>query len=67
MNYADGLAAAAVMMMGEGAEARPLAVIENAEVQFSEEVTKEELQIPLEEDLYYPLLEVLLEKGDQKV
>jgi F420-0:gamma-glutamyl ligase len=54
-------------MMGEGAEARPLAVIENAEVQFSEEVTKEELQIPLEEDLYYPLLEVLLEKGDQKV
>jgi F420-0:gamma-glutamyl ligase len=64
MNYADGLAAAAVMMMGEGAEARPLAVIENAEIQFSEEVIKEELQIPLEEDLYYPLLQAFLSKTD---
>jgi F420-0:gamma-glutamyl ligase len=54
-------------MMGEGAEARPLAVIENAEIQFSEEVIKEELQIPLEEDLYYPLLQAFLSKTDDGV
>lgn len=56
MNYADGLAAAAVMLMGEGAESRPLAVIRNSEVEFSDDVDKSEIQIPLEEDLYYPLL-----------
>lgn len=67
MNYADGLAAAAVMMMGEGPESRSLAIIENAEVQFSEEVVQEELQIPLEEDLYYPLLQAFLLKADQDI
>ena len=56
MNLADGLAAAAVMMMGEGAEAQPLAVIENANIEFSEVVNSREIRIPLEEDLYYPLI-----------
>jgi F420-0:gamma-glutamyl ligase len=56
MNLADGLAAAAVMMMGEGDESRPLAVIENAEVEFSEDTQPEELRISPEEDLYAPLL-----------
>lgn len=62
MNYADGMAAAAVMLMGEGAEARPLALIENAEVEFSENVNAGEIQIPLEEDLYGPLLRPLQRK-----
>lgn len=56
MNYADGLAASAVMMMGEGRESRPLAVIHNSEVEFTDSINPKELQIPLTEDLYYPLL-----------
>lgn len=62
MNYADGLAAGAVMMMGEGAEARPLAVIENTEVEFSEKIKEEEIHMPLEEDLYFPLLRSFQER-----
>ncbi|MFH1159284.1 MAG: coenzyme F420-0:L-glutamate ligase [Pseudomonadota bacterium] len=53
MNVADGLAASAVMMMGEGNEAQPLAVISNAPVIFCEESSPEETRMPLEEDLYY--------------
>lgn len=56
MNVADGLAAAAVLMMGEAREARPLAVIENAEVVFSATTTPNEIQIPVREDLYFPVL-----------
>ena len=59
MNFVDGLAGVAVMMMGEGAEARPLAMIENAEIEFCEKINREEIQIPLEEDLYFPLLKPL--------
>jgi dihydrofolate synthase / folylpolyglutamate synthase len=62
MNLADGLAAAAVLMMGEAAEARPLAVVRGADVEFSETLYMEELQIALEEDLYYPVLKEFLEK-----
>jgi coenzyme F420-0:L-glutamate ligase len=60
MNLADGLAAAAVMMMGEGAESQPLALIQNASVEFAEESDAEDLAIPLEEDLYYPLLKAFM-------
>ena len=56
MNFADGLAAAAVMLMGEGAESQPMALIENAAVQFCQRIDPSEIAIPLEEDLYYPLL-----------
>lgn len=56
MNLADGLAATAVMMMGEGSECQPLAVIENAPVAFADQSDRADLQMPLEEDLYYPLL-----------
>lgn len=56
LNLADGLAAAAVMLMGEGADARPLAVIEKAPVEFREQIDPRELEIPLEQDLFAPLL-----------
>ena len=61
MNLADGLAAAAVLMMGEGNESRPLAVIENAPIEFSEKSDRAQLNMPLEEDLYYPLLRAFME------
>ncbi len=60
MNYADGLAGVAVMMMGEGSESRPLVMIENADVEFSETRRPGELMIPMEEDLYFPLIRPLV-------
>ncbi len=55
MDLADGLAAASVLMMGEGRECCPLAMIENAPVEYCEEVSARDIQIPVENDLYYPL------------
>jgi len=60
-NIADGLGAAAVLMMGEGSEQTPLAVIEDIPfVKFQQRnPTKKELnelRIPLQEDLYALLL-----------
>ncbi len=55
MDIADGLASAAVMMMGEADEASPLALIENPPVTFCEKTNPNEIQIPPELDLYYPL------------
>ena len=60
-NVAQALATAAVLVMGEGDEGTPLAVITDAAfVQFQERApTAEELQqlpIKLEDDLYAPLL-----------
>lgn len=57
VNAADGLAAAATLMMGEGREARPLCWLQGAEVEFAEEIHPSEVRIPLQEDLYYPLFQ----------
>jgi len=62
INNLDALAAAAVLMMGEGAEQTPLALITGTpRIQFlSRPPSAEELKsvkIPLEEDLYAPLLQ----------
>jgi len=54
-DVADSLATAAVLEMGEGSERKPLVVIENAPVEFSERVNRKELLIELTDDLYYPL------------
>jgi coenzyme F420-0:L-glutamate ligase len=54
VSVADGLAASAVLTMGEGDEQIPLAVIEDAPVEFSDRVQRGELQIPLEDDIYLP-------------
>lgn len=54
-NVADSLATAAVLTMGEGAERRPLAVIMDAPVVFSERVRRTELCIDPYDDIYRPL------------
>ncbi len=54
MNLVDGLSVAAVMMMGEGNECQPLAVIHGASVVFSEKTNRDEIAMPLQEDLYAP-------------
>ncbi len=53
INQADALAAAAVLLMGEGAEGKPLALIKT-EVSFKK-VSAKEIQISPKEDLYSPL------------
>lgn len=54
VNVADALAAAVTLTMGEGSECRPLAVVSSPEVEFHEETDVAELQMPLQQDLYYP-------------
>lgn len=59
VNLADSLATSAVMMMGEGNEATPLALIYGAPIEFSDISRPEELQMSLEDDMYRPLLEAM--------
>ena len=56
VNIVDALAAAAVLAMGEADERRPLALIEGADVEFVSNTDPKEVEIPLEEDLYRPML-----------
>jgi len=56
MNLVDGLASAAVLMMGEGCESTPLALIHGLDLEFHNTGGAKALSIPLEEDLYAPLL-----------
>lgn len=55
LNVADSLATAATLEMGEGAESQPLAIIEKAPIVFADAVDRNELLIPLEDDMYGPL------------
>jgi F420-0:gamma-glutamyl ligase len=60
-NILDALAASAVFVMGEGAEQTPLALIEDLpQIRFLSDPPSQEqeqsLHIPLEEDIYAPLL-----------
>ena len=61
-NQADALAAAAVLMMGEAAERCPLAMISGAPVEFSENTNRQDLEVPMQQDMYLPLYEHLLKK-----
>ena len=61
-NHAEGLAAAAVLAMGEGTEQTPLCIVSdlpfvnfNAENPHEDEL--KEINIPLKEDLFAPFLE----------
>ena len=55
-NVADSLATAASLLMGEGDESKPLVIITETGIQFTDEpVALDELRIPLSEDLYGPL------------
>ncbi len=55
-NIPDALASAAVLEMGEGDEQQPLALIQDAAVEFAEVVKPEDLVIPAANDLYRPML-----------
>jgi F420-0:gamma-glutamyl ligase len=55
VDIADSLATAAVLLMGEGNERKPLAIIEDAPVEFRDRVNRNELIIPVADDLYVPL------------
>ena len=60
LNIPDGLASAAVVLMGEGKEQTPLAVIENFPAVFTNEPPdRDELKIDLKDDLYGPLFKGL--------
>ena len=63
MNLADSLAAASVLMMGEGDEKMPLAVIENAPVYFQSKVNPKELLIAVDDDLYGDLFKKIIIKN----
>lgn len=54
-DVADSLATAAVLVMGEGAECQPLAIIHDAPVEWTEDVDRRELYIDPREDVYTPL------------
>ncbi len=56
VNIADALAAAAVLVMGEGDECCPLAILKHSNAEFSELTDAEELKVPLRQDLYRPFL-----------
>ena len=56
INNVDALAGGAVWLMGEGNERKPLALIENASLEWSSFSSSEEIRIPIEEDLYKNLL-----------
>jgi dihydrofolate synthase / folylpolyglutamate synthase len=56
VNVADCLASAAVVTMGEGDERQPLALITDAPVEFCATLSKEEVHISKNDDMYAPLL-----------
>jgi len=55
VDVVDSLATAAVLCMGEGDERKPLAIINEAPIEFCEKTNKNELKIDIKEDLYGPL------------
>lgn len=55
VNAADSLATAAVLLMGEGSEQQPLAIIEKPPVGFCEKIHPKELRIDIRDDMYRPL------------
>jgi len=61
-DVADSLATAAALVMGEGAERQPLAIIEDAPVEFVQKVNKKEVQISAKEDMYAPLFKRVSKK-----
>lgn len=58
-DVADSLATAAVLVMGEGNERQPLAIVEGAPVEFCDRVNRKELHIDIKEDMYRPLFSKL--------
>jgi F420-0:gamma-glutamyl ligase len=59
VNIADSLATAAVLLMGEGDEQQPLAVVTGAPIKYTNQIDKDELKIDIREDMYGPLFKTL--------
>jgi len=59
VNVADSLASAAVLVMGEGKEKYPLAIITDSPAVFCEKIKPNELKIDPQDDMYRPLFENL--------
>lgn len=55
-NIADSLASAAVLLMGEGNEQRPLVIIEKPPIEFSNRIDSKEVIIKPKDDLYFSLI-----------
>lgn len=67
-DVADSLATAAVLVMGEGRERHPLAIIEKSPIKFCEKVNRRELRIDIREDMYMPLFSKMpKQKGDGRL
>jgi coenzyme F420-0:L-glutamate ligase len=58
-DVADSLATSAVLIMGEGREKQPLAVINNAPVDFASKINRKELIMDPREDVYGPIFKAL--------
>jgi F420-0:gamma-glutamyl ligase len=63
INLADGLASAATLMMGEANECRPLAILRCDGITFTDTIDPDELKMPIQQDLYYPLFKSHLERS----
>ena len=61
INVADSLAGIAVFTMGEAAERKPLALIKNANVEFTDELVAHDLIVDPSEDMYLPLYKHLIQ------
>ncbi len=56
VNVLDALSVSAVLVMGESSEQQPLALLEYQDIEFCKKTSSADIQIPIEEDLYGPLL-----------
>ena len=65
-NIPDALSSAAVLVMGEGDERQPLAVVTGLPVEFVERTQRKELVIPPEHDMYRPFFEEVKKKNRGK-
>lgn len=59
VNVADSLATSAAVVMGEGNERQPLAIVSEMPVEFSEKISKRELEVSPQDDMFSPLLKSL--------
>jgi len=63
VGVADSLATSAALVMGEGKEQQPLAVIEDASVEFCDKISKSELCVRPGKDIFRPLFTKLIGRG----
>lgn len=65
-NIPDSLASAAVLVMGEGKEQQPLAVVTGLDVEFTDRTNRKETIIPPEHDMYRPFFEEIGKRQGKK-